>query len=59
LRCAPDHVVYLWTFTGTHSVTKKPLRMSGWEEWDLDEDYKVRASRRWYDVDDCARQTGG
>ena len=59
LRCAGDHVVYLWTFTGTHSGTKRPLRVSGWEEWDLDAGYKVKASRGWYDADDYARQTGG
>jgi uncharacterized protein (TIGR02246 family) len=59
LRCAGDHVVYLWTFTGTHSGTKRPLRVSGWEEWDLDADYKVKASRGWYDADDYTRQTGG
>ena len=59
LRCAGDHVVYLWTFTGTHSGTKSPLRVSGWEEWDLDADYKVKASRGWYDADDYTRQTGG
>lgn len=59
LRCAGDHIVYLWTFTGTHAGTKRPLRVSGWEEWDLDADYKVKASRGWYDADDYARQTGG
>jgi uncharacterized protein (TIGR02246 family) len=59
LRCAGDHVVYFWTFTGTHSGTKRPRHVSGWEEWDLDADYKVRASRGWYDADDYARQTGG
>lgn len=59
VRCAGDHVVYLWTFTGTHAGTKRPLRVSGWEEWDLDADYKVKASRGWYDADDYARQTGG
>ncbi len=59
LRCAGDHVVFLWTFTGTHSGTGRPLRVSGWEEWDLDADYKVRASRGWYDADDYTRQTSG
>lgn len=59
LRCAGDHVVYLWTFTGTHSGTKRPLRVSGWEEWDLDADYKVKVSRGWYDADDYTRQTSG
>jgi uncharacterized protein (TIGR02246 family) len=57
VRCAGDHVVYLWAFTGTHSGTKNPLRVVGWEEWDLDADLKVTASRGWFDADDYARQT--
>ena len=57
LRCAGNHVVYLWTFTGTHSGTKEPLRIVGWEEWDVDGDYKVKVSRGWYDADEYARQT--
>lgn len=59
LRCAGDHVVYLWTFTGTHAGTKNYLRVVGWEEWDLDADYKVKASRGWYDADEYQRQTAG
>jgi uncharacterized protein (TIGR02246 family) len=57
LRCAGDHVAYLWTFTGTHAATKRPLRVVGWEEWDLDADVKVTASRGWYDAADYERQT--
>ena len=57
VRCAGNHVAYFWTFTGTHSGTKNPLRVSGWEEWDLDADLKVKASRGWYDADDYERQT--
>ncbi len=57
VRCAGDHVVYLWTFTGTHSGTKNPLRVVGCEEWDLDADLKVKASRGWFDADDYGRQT--
>jgi uncharacterized protein (TIGR02246 family) len=57
VRCAGDHVVYLWTFIGTHATTKNPLRVVGWEEWEMDADYKVRSSRGWYDADDYARQT--
>ena len=56
-RCAGDHVAYLWTFTGTHAATKRPLRVVGWEEWDLDADLKVVASRGWYDAADYERQT--
>jgi uncharacterized protein (TIGR02246 family) len=57
VRCAGNHVAYFWTFTGTHASTKNPLRVVGWEEWDLDADLKVAASRGWYDADDYARQT--
>ncbi len=59
VRCAGDHVAYLWTFTGTHSGTKNSLNISGWEEWDLDEDLKVKASRGWFDANDYERQTAG
>ena len=59
VRCAGNHVVYLWTFTGTHSGTNRPLRVVGWEEWDLDADLKVKASRGWFDADDYGRQTAG
>jgi uncharacterized protein (TIGR02246 family) len=57
VRCAGDHVVYLWTFTGTHAGTKNPLRVAGWEEWDLDPDLQVVASRGWFDAADYERQT--
>jgi len=57
VRCAGDHVAYCWTFTGTHVATKRPLRVVGWEEWDLDADFKVVASRGWYDAADYERQT--
>jgi uncharacterized protein (TIGR02246 family) len=57
VRCAGDHVAYFWTFTGTHAATKRPLRVVGWEEWDLDADSQVVASRGWYDAADYGRQT--
>jgi len=57
VRCAGNHVAYFWTFTGTHAGTQNPLRVVGWEEWDLDTDLKVLASRGWYDTDDYERQT--
>jgi len=59
VRVAGSHAVYLWTFTGTHATSGRALRVSGWEEWDLDADNKVKASRGWFDADDYARQTGG
>ncbi|MGD9904210.1 MAG: ester cyclase [Vicinamibacterales bacterium] len=59
VRCAGDHVAYVWTFTGTHAATGNPLRVSGWEEWDLDPELKVVASRGWYDATDYERQAKG
>jgi uncharacterized protein (TIGR02246 family) len=59
LRRAGDHVAYFWTFTGTHAATRNSLSVSGWEEWDLDSDLKVIASRGWYDAADYERQTKG
>jgi uncharacterized protein (TIGR02246 family) len=59
IRIAGNHVAYLWTFTGTDGATRHPLRVSGWEEWDLDADGKVTASRGWFDADDYARQAAG
>ncbi len=59
VRCAGDHVVYLWTFIGTHSGTKNPLSISGWEEWDVDAHLEVTASCGWFDAEDYARQVAG
>jgi hypothetical protein len=57
IRTAGNHVVYFWTFTGTHAGTGNTLRVAGWEEWDLDGDFKVVVSRGWYDTEEYARQT--
>lgn len=57
LRCAGSHVAYFWTFTGTHATSKNPVRVEGWEEWDLDSNYLVVESRGWFDNDDYLRQT--
>ncbi len=57
IRTAGNHVVYFWTFTGTHAGTGNTLRVAGWEEWDLDGDFKVVVSRGWYDAEEYARQT--
>lgn len=58
VRVAGAHIVYLWTFTGTHSVTGRSLSIIGWEEWDLDHDLKIAGSRGWFDAEDYARQVG-
>ena len=59
VRAAGKHIVFLWTFQGTHSGTKRHVRVSGWEEWDLDSARKIQSSRGWYDAEDYARQVSG
>jgi uncharacterized protein (TIGR02246 family) len=59
IRLLGDHMVYLWTFTGHHSATQNPLRIVGCEEWDLDAEGRVAASRGWYDGVEYARQVAG
>ena len=58
LRVASDHVVYLWTFTGTHAATGNSMRVAGWEEWDVDAEHRVTSSQGWFDADHYARQSG-
>lgn len=59
LRIAGDHVAYLWTFTGSHAASGNPLRIVGWEEWDLDAELHVTSSRGWYDANEFDRQIAG
>jgi hypothetical protein len=59
VRIAGDHVAFLWTFTGHHAETRNPLRITGWEDWDLDGEGKVMASLGWFDAADYARQVAG
>jgi uncharacterized protein (TIGR02246 family) len=59
VRCAGPHVVYLWTFKGHAAKTGNALTVRGWEEWDLGDELKVKASRGWYDSEDYGRQVAG
>lgn len=59
IRAAGNHVVFMWTFTGHHAETGNPLDVSGWEEWDLDDNLKITASLGWFDADDYDRQVAG
>ena len=47
-RGAGNHVVYLWTYTGTDAKSGQPVRVSGWEEWDVDDELRVKSSRGWF-----------
>ena len=59
IRASGNHVVYMWTFTGHHSETKNPLRVSGWEEWELGDDMKITSSLGWFDADEYQLQVDG
>lgn len=56
LRISGNHVLFAWTFTGHDAATGNPLKIRGWEEWDIDDDLKVAASRGWFDAEGYARQ---
>ncbi len=58
-RAAGSHVVFMWTFTGHHAETGNPLNVSGWEEWELDDDMKVTSSLGWFDAEEYDRQVAG
>ena len=57
VRAAGPHMLYLWTFTGSHAGSGKPVRVSGWEEWQLGANGLITSSLGWFDANDFARQT--
>lgn len=59
IRGAGAHVLYMWTFTGHHAGTGNPLKVSGWEEWELDGGMKITSSLGWFDAEDYERQVSG
>lgn len=59
IRGAGTHVIYLWTFTGHHAETGNPLKVAGWEEWELGENMKVTSALGWFDGADYDRQVAG
>lgn len=59
IRCAGNHAVYLWTFTGHHAETGNRLTVQGFEEWELNDDGTVQRSLGWFDAEDYARQATG
>lgn len=59
IRNSGTHALFVWSFTGHDANTKNPLHILGWEEWELDDDLKVKSSRGWFDADDYARQVVG
>jgi len=54
-----DRIEYHWTFTGTNTGpggTGKAVRVSGFEEWTIDDDGHIYASLGHYDAAENARQ---
>lgn len=56
LRVAGDHVMFGWILKGTHFETGNSVCLPGWEEWDLDENLKVKTSLGWFDAAEETRQ---
>lgn len=59
VRCSGSHVIFVWTFRGHDAGTGNPLEIRGWEEWELGDDLRVRASRGWFDAGEFGRQVEG
>lgn len=59
IRGAGNHAVYMWTFTGHDAGTGNPLTVTGWEEWELDENLKIMSSLGWFDAADYEHQVAG
>ena len=59
MRCAGQHAVFVWTLEGHHTETKNHVVVGGWEEWELDENNKVRKSLGWFDAEEYQRQIDG
>jgi uncharacterized protein (TIGR02246 family) len=59
MRDAGDHCVYVWTLSGHHAQTRNPVRVGGWEEWELGDDLKINRSAGWFDAVDYQRQIDG
>ena len=58
-RVAGKHALFLWTLEGHHAETKNFVKVGGWEEWDLDDRSKVKASLGWFDTVDYEDQIAG
>lgn len=56
VRFAGSHVLFAWTLEGHHASTKNFVKVGGWEEWELDEDLRVKSSLGWFDTDEYEKQ---
>ncbi len=58
-RIAGKHALFLWTLEGHHAETKNFVKVGGWEEWDLDDQSKVKSSLGWFDTVEYEDQIAG
>jgi uncharacterized protein (TIGR02246 family) len=56
VRVAGSHVLFAWTLEGRHAETKNLVRVSGWEEWELDDAGLIASSLGWFDAAEYERQ---
>ncbi len=56
LRLSGSHALFVWTLEGHHSETKNFVKVGGWEEWELDDDMKVKSSLGWFNGLEYERQ---
>jgi uncharacterized protein (TIGR02246 family) len=59
LEWVDGHPVYRWTLEGTHAVSGKRVRVSGFEEWRIGEDGLIAESRGQFDAAEYERQVRG
>jgi len=56
VRTSGDHAIFIWTLEGHHAETKNHVKVGGWEEWELDENLKIKSSLGWFDATEYERQ---
>jgi uncharacterized protein (TIGR02246 family) len=59
IRTSGSHALFIWTLIGHHAETKNYCEVGGWEEWELDDDLKVKSSLGWFDPEEYDRQVAG
>jgi uncharacterized protein (TIGR02246 family) len=56
LESEADHLVFHWTFIGTHTASGRNVQISGTETWRLDASGLIAESHEHYDADAYAAQ---
>ena len=59
VRTAGDHAIFLWTLEGHHVQTRAYVQVAGWEEWEINEQMKIKSSLGWFDVEEYEQQIRG